>query len=178
MMDKNQDTKRLFFGLDLPNDKKDLISNWLATNVSSSRKPVRKANLHLTLAFLPNVNTINKKKLVEFANQIIATPFKLRFSQTDYWQKTGIFFLKPNTTPKALSHLAHKLRDKGEALGIYNNPFAYHPHITLMRGCKQQPIEIKPLPPIEVSFTQFTLFHSTRIENTLCYRPIRSFSLT
>jgi 2'-5' RNA ligase len=177
MTDKKQENKRLFFGLDLPKNNKQAITNWLASQVISPRKPVLSDNLHLTLAFLPNVNSNTEKQLIDFANTFSIAPFSLRFEHCDYWQHSGIFYLRPTNTAQPLIDLATQLRDFGEQQGIYHNPFSYHPHITLIRGCKQPPQVLSNLAPFDVSFEQFKLFHSTRVNNQLRYLPIQTFNL-
>lgn len=178
MIDKNQENKRLFFGLDFSKEEKRHIFNWLSHQVDDKRKPVLQSNLHLTLAFLPNVSPANELLLIEYAKSLTFSSFKLRFAETGYWPNTGIFFLKPCELVTPLNALATSLRTEGERLGIYQNPFDFHPHVTLKRNCKQQPEIKKAITPFEVEFKEFKLFHSTRVNNQLRYLPMKSFKLT
>mgnify|MGYP000002860805 FL=1 len=177
MTDKNQENKRLFFGLDFSEEDKSKIFNWLTSKVESKRKPILKSNLHLTLAFLPNVPIKTQEALIEFARSLSVSPFSLRFEETSFWQNSGIFYLKPTSQPSSLTQLANTLRDEGEKLQLYTNPFAYHPHVTLIRNCKQPPQIIQKITPFDVTYSEFKLFHSTRINNLLRYIPIETFPL-
>ena len=177
MLDKNQENKRLFFGLDFEKEDKYRIFKWLENSVDNKRKSVLEHNLHLTLAFLPNVTLDNEQKLIEFAKHLTLSPFQLQFEHTGYWQDTGIFYLKPNKVTTQLTELATSLRAEGERLGIYKNPHAFHPHITLKRNCKPQPRINKNITPFNVEFKQFKLFHSTRVNNQLRYLPMMEFPL-
>ena len=177
MSDKMQVNKRLFFGLDLTTENKSKIFNWLSASVMSNRKPVQEHNLHLTLAFLPNVNQLQEEELISFANRLTVNPFNLSFSEVGYWQNTGILFLKPDDEPPALLSLANNLRRYGEKQKIYENPFSFHPHITLLRGCKTKPQITRSIRPITCHFNEFKLFHSTKLNGTLRYLPIHNFAM-
>ncbi len=171
-------TKRLFFGLALDEHSKTHIYNWLTRDVKTYRPLINKNNLHLTLAFLGNVNANDEKRYISYAEQIKAKSFALSFGDTGYWQQTGIFYLRPSGIPKQLDMLASSLRNKSHKLATYHNPFAFNPHITLVRGAKrQEPTVYNKMAPLNYKFKQFTLFHSTRIDNQLTYVPIQHFSL-
>ena len=108
MSDKMQVNKRLFFGLNLTPENKASIFNWLSASVMSNRKPVQEHNLHLTLAFLPNVNQLQEEELISFANRLTVNPFNLSFSEVGYWQNTGILFL--TKTHKIYYYLSKEIK--------------------------------------------------------------------
>ncbi len=170
--------KRLFFGLGLSSQAEQAIDDWLHTAVQSKRALVKKTNLHLTLAFLAEVDSEREHELVCFAEQIEFTPFSLTFSATGYWPHNGIFYLKPDESPEPLLSLANKLRDKGEALGLYHNQLPYSPHITLLRRAKPEPLVSRPFGPLTVRFDRFSLYHSHSTDEGLRYDPLKTFLAT
>lgn len=166
---------RLFFGIGLDSHAKHHIQDWLSQQVESKRTFTKPDNLHLTLAFLGLTPSVFLPELENFAQSLTIEPFTLRFEQHDYWQDTGIFFLKPQSIPSQLAELAHSLRTKGESMGLYQNPYAFAPHITLSRGNKQQPNVTKPITPFEIKVDSFSLYHSHQSEQGLVYEPITRF---
>ncbi|MFC0118574.1 RNA 2',3'-cyclic phosphodiesterase [Pseudoalteromonas xiamenensis] len=169
--------RRLFFGIGLKNQAIEQISAWLMHSVHTSRPFTAPYNLHLTLAFYGMVKDDDAQALIENAAKLNVAPFSLTFEETAYWQHSGIFYLKPNSPPTALSALAEPLRDVGEKLNIYTNPHPFSPHITLCRGVKKQPEVVNPIEPLIVPVDRFHLYHSHRNEKGLIYEPIKTFLL-
>lgn len=166
---------RLFFGIGLDKPSKAHIVDWLSQHVDSKRPFTKPENLHLTLAFLGQTPVHFVPELINFAQSLCFTPFSLDFEHIDYWQETGIFFLKPNTLPHELSNLAHALRTRGEEFGLYINPYAFSPHITLCRGNKNKPLVTAPIQPFSLTVDAFHLYHSHQSEQGLVYEPIKRF---
>jgi 2'-5' RNA ligase len=166
---------RLFFGIGLDSQAKQHIQDWLSQQVESKRAFTKPDNLHLTLAFLGLTPSEFLPELERFAQSLTIEPFTLQFEQHDYWQDTGIFFLKPHTIPSQLAELANALRTKGESMGLYQNPYAFAPHISLSRGNKLKPNVIKPITPFELCVNSFSLYHSHQSEQGLVYEPIARF---
>lgn len=178
MMKKiNQDTERLFFGLSLNQHCQSHIHHWATNHISALKPPVHQHNLHLTLAFLAQVTPQQKADYHQFASQIINQKFTLTFTETGYWQKSGVFYLKPSHIPDELNQLATLLRNHSETIGTYHNPFAFHPHITLFRNVKSTPCVRQEMPPVEIEFDTFNLFHSCRINDVLTYQIIERYHL-
>ncbi|MFC3031705.1 RNA 2',3'-cyclic phosphodiesterase [Pseudoalteromonas fenneropenaei] len=170
--------KRLFFGIGIDESGQQQIHDWLTHQVISRKRLLRPANLHLTLAFLAEVDEKLIPELIAFARTLDFTAFSLMFKDTGYWPHNGIFYLKPVEHPPALLDLANTLRDHASNLGLYQNPFGFAPHITLLRGEKPRPNVHADFPSLHQTIRSFHLYHSHRDERGLVYEPIATFTAT
>lgn len=82
-------------------------------------------NLHLTLAYLGEVEQEHIQKLLINASEIQSriTPFKLTLEKIDFWKKSRALVLMPSDIPKELTNLVN-------LLGLSE---AFKPHVTLAK---------------------------------------------
>jgi 2'-5' RNA ligase len=96
-------------------------------------KWMRPDNLHVTLAFLGNVEEDRFPVIREIAAGSVGESFVLGFERAEFWRRSEIVCLAPTETPDALASLADELtrsfRDSG--FPMENRP--YRPHLTLAR---------------------------------------------
>ncbi len=169
---------RLFVAI---NFSKDIVEELYAGTVylknnSTSSKPSRKENLHLTLAFIGESPKV--KNAVSALKSVNCVPFDLtvegfgKFSSKD----GSICFAKVKETP-TLSQTAEKIRDALVAYGFDIDTKPFIAHITLCRQFVPSPsfrLEDmrKLLSQKTARVTDISLMRSDRIGGKLTYTEI------
>ena len=134
-------------------------------------KPYKSHNLHLTLHFMGNVNTVQLSCLKRQAESVPLTPFTLLIDRFGCFKKSKILWLGQKTIPVELNQLHQQLGYVLKACGYTSEERPYHPHITLMRkfnsGFTEQCIN-----PIEWNVREFVLVESIQVEGGVEYSPL------
>lgn len=128
------DRLRLFFALwpdpDLGRRIWDLTRACVAV---SGGRPVKRENLHLTLAFLGDVDVGKLPELRAAAAELHNPGFEFSLDTLVFWARPGVLVLQPGTVPEALSCLAADIRSAMAVFSAGNNSENYRPHVTLAR---------------------------------------------
>lgn len=95
--------------------------------------PQRPENLHLTLAFLGEVNGDRINQLIALGNDLPRDPIRLRLDRIECWQKAALACLRPAETPVALERLVRRLHGALAVEGFVTQPRGFKPHITVVR---------------------------------------------
>jgi len=175
---------RLFLAIELPADLKMALGR-LRVDIPGARW-VPAEQIHLTLAFLGEVEEASVKLLTEELARIQVPGFELCFSGTGCFpnrQRPRVLWsgLKPEPH---LIDLASMVRAVVLACGIPQEERPFSPHITLARLKFPAPRESDvfldqhqklELPPFPVR--EFTLFQSRLTPQGAVHLPIRNFSL-
>lgn len=176
---------RLFIAIELPTGLKNELDR-LRTDIPGARW-VPREQLHLTLAFLGEVDEETAGRLIAQLATIRADSFTLTFSGIGSFpdrQRPRVVWIGVKTEPN-LHRLAAAVRQSVLAAGIFleNRPFS--PHLTLARlklpaaaelGAfleRQSRIFLKAFPVQE-----FTLFQSRLTSQGAVHNPVRRFPLT
>lgn len=98
-----------------------------------SGKWVRPDNLHITLAFLGDVEAERWPELHHIGAESAGQGFSLALDHVQFWPRNGIVCLAPRHAPPALTALAADLskRLRGAGFSIESRP--YKAHLTLAR---------------------------------------------
>lgn len=171
-------SKRLFFGLDLPDEIKQQIVEWRARHFpAEAGLPVAAANLHLPLAYLGDVSDEKAQALIRSAERIHQPAFTLTLDNAGHWLRSGAVWLGPGRAPRGLLQLADLLRSQAARSGCHQHPQPFHPHVMLLR----QAVQPVKLPPLEFSWSlsvkRFVLFESHFARGRSQNREIRSWPL-
>lgn len=102
-----------------------------ATLFPMSGKPVATANLHLTLAFLGEVDASRHSALLSLAGPL--TPCELLFDRVELWNKPRVIVAGCSATPAPMRELVDQLWGCLDRLGFARDPRPFRPHITLAR---------------------------------------------
>ena len=142
-------TERLFFAL-WPSDelRQQLaqVSQQVAQTISG--KAVKLNNLHMTLAFLGNIESPTKRCMQQAAETLQEKSFQLNLSTLGYWTKPHILYLGIGQMPSELFALVNNLTTALMTCGYQPERRAYQAHMTVMRKVSlvKQPLpEISPL---------------------------------
>jgi len=93
----------------------------------------RPDTLHLTLAFLGEVERTRLDALIDAATTVTGTPFNVHLDHTGYWPRPRIAYLAPSKPPEALLRLAADLGGALATAGFSPDARAFRPHVTLVR---------------------------------------------
>lgn len=96
-------------------------------------RAARRETLHLTLAFLGEVDESLLAVLAAPPAGVAAPAFPLRLDRCGAWPRSGIGWLAPSATPPALALLHERLCLWVESLGVHLEKRAFRPHVTLVR---------------------------------------------
>lgn len=172
------ESKRLFFGLDLPGEVKQQIIQWRADSFpSEAGYPVAAESLYLTLAYLGEVSEEKAQTLMQLAGRIRQPGFTLTLDDAGHWPRSGMIWLGPHRAPRGLLQLAEMLRSQAARSGCYQSPQPFHPHVTLLRQATQ-PVK---LPARNFSWSlpvgRFVLFQSHFSRGRTRIKEIKDWAL-
>ena len=137
---------------------------------------MRQDSLHLTLAFLGEVDGTRIPQLAGLASDIAVPAFRFRLDRLDYWEHNRILWAGCVEQPGELGQLVRDLQDRLSAAGFRVDTNSFTPHVTLIRNalCKA-PLQV--LSEIEWSVAEFVLVESLRSGQGALYRPLSSWPL-
>ena len=168
---------RLFFGLQPDTQSALDIIDWRERSLPPMARPVPVDNLHVTLAFLGQVQDRYLEELFDLADKIHSGPFELRINQLGFWSKPKILWIGPDEIPQPVSRLAKMLGNVRKRMGFRADKKEFLPHITVARRCEMPPPASALQPDFTIYFDRFTLFESSRIKSGLYYRAIQDWML-
>jgi nicotinamidase/pyrazinamidase len=175
---------RLFIAIELPGEVKRMLAG-LRTEIPGARW-VPPEQLHLTLAFLGEVEAASCALLTEKLAAIAAPSFELRFSGTGCFpssRQPRVLWAGLAEQPR-LTNLAELVRTAVLACGILQEERPFSPHITLARfrqpagrevGAFLEKHQRLALPVIDVR--EFILFQSRLTPRGAIHRPFGQFPL-
>lgn len=136
-------------------------------------KPVRTDNLHLTLAFLGNVNKAQRDCVETVAESLSITPFSLCLEHLGVFPRAKVLWLGIKEQPDALIQLANDLAKGARDCGIKLDETAFEPHVSLMRKTNQlHELEVEP---IYWNINQFCLVQSISHVEGVEYQVVKSW---
>ncbi|MEW6997578.1 RNA 2',3'-cyclic phosphodiesterase [Colwelliaceae bacterium BS250] len=178
--------QRLFFGLTIDSNNKQLIANWRSQYIKQDVNFVDPDNFHITLAFLGLCNQQKVEQIVAAVNnssaeQFSVESFSVELSHLGFWQQPKILFLGCEHCPEQLQVLAEQLKSLALSLDIPQQQRPYMPHLTLARKAKSlEPINTSNnfnIEPISLTFDTFCLFESVSTPSGVKYDVIHCWGL-
>ncbi|QEM68326.1 RNA 2',3'-cyclic phosphodiesterase [Geobacter sp. FeAm09] len=175
---------RLFIAIELPAEIKRQLEK-MDMRMSGCRW-VPAEQIHLTLAFLGEVDGVTLKRLTGALAAIRAPGFTLRFSGTGCFpdrRRPRILWAGLEPQPK-LDALVSLVREAVLACAIPQEERPFSPHITLARLKLPAPREVEAflmgnraleLPPADVR--EFVLFESSLTSRGAVHTPVKAFPL-
>lgn len=120
----------------------------------------RAESIHLTLAFLGDVDVGDLNRLLDPPREVTSSPFLLTLDAWGCWPRNGIGWAMPAQPPRALLDLAGNLERWLRGAGFPLERRAFVPHVTLLRkvACVEMP---HPMTPVIWSVNEFVLVQST-----------------
>ena len=123
-------------------------------------RPTRRENIHLTLAFLGEVDADRMQCVMDVADQITLPTFDMLFTCLGWWRQNQVAWAATDETPRPLIDLVKQLQLGLIAAGFKFDERRYQAHVTLLRkaNCPSGLIES---PPIIWQAKDFVLVRST-----------------
>ena len=161
---------RYFFALWPPPETAAALETW-AKPLEGRTTP--RANIHLTLAFLGDVDPENS---CAAARGVQGSAHEIPMDTAKYWKHNRIVWAGPRRTPPALQALVEALHALLERAGyaLERRPFAAH--VTLARNAPP-PRELPALPQVEWPVRELTLVRSTLSPGGSSYEVVDRFLL-
>ena len=133
-------------------------------------------NIHLTLAFLGNVDRARQARIEEIAATIPAQRFELDVASVEYWRRNRIVWAGVERCPEALQALAARLEQALSPEGFRFESRPYVAHITLLRDASNAPSSAG-VDPIHWPVSRFALVESVPAARGRAYQVLRDWPL-
>lgn len=169
------DTRRLFFALWPPAPVQTALAD-LAREAGVGGRPVAPVRLHMTLAFLGDLDESAVEPLCAAAGRIRGTAFVLEMARLGHFYRTGVAWVGPESTPTALADLAADVQKAAASAGIRLRSRRFRPHVTLARRA-ERPSSWHVDRPICWTVRGFSLTESVRGEGKAVYRGVARWPL-
>jgi RNA 2',3'-cyclic 3'-phosphodiesterase len=168
---------RLFCALRLPEGILDGLIEWQAQHVRSGR-PVSRANLHVTLAFLGHRSSTALPGIEDATRDAAAAARPIRFEPGGYRETRSVGMLVLRDESDAATALAYDLHARLEALGVYRREQrAWLPHLTVVRF-RERPRLAPPLQELVPFSPSDAAVYLSRLRSSGAqYEVVQSFAL-
>ena len=169
--------QRLFFAL-WPDDilRQQLVHRSKPLVQAAHGRPVPAENLHITLAFLGNVDARQRDCVECMAETIACSSFDLALDSFGHWSRPRVLWFGASETPEPLRLLTESLFAGARECGLSLDARAYSPHLTLMRKVSHAPKK-RDIDPISWSVDRFVLVSSVAVPQGVRYEVVRKWPL-
>jgi len=143
--------------------------------VTCGGRPTRRENLHITLAFVGEVEDERVDMLRATGGALAFEAFDLELERLGYWRHNRIVWAGARSVPAPLSALADGLNRELRAAGyrLDDKPFAAH--ITLLRKANCTG-DLPRIEPIRWKVAEFVLVESVLDAGGSIYTPVARFA--
>jgi len=162
---------KLFFALWPGEAPRRELGRWAAAlhEICTGRR-TRTENLHITLAFLGQVDADRFDAVVAAARSVQPCRCTLRMDQPGYWTHNNIAWLGASRMPPELEAMVGDLRAVLKRLAIPFDPKPFVPHVTMVRNARPPKEDWPTLLPVDWPVGGFALISSERDESGPYYR--------
>ena len=166
--------KRVFFAL-WPDDatRTSLVRATRRGVRLSGGRPIAKERLHVTVAFLGEVDA-ERLELARGAAPIRVGPFDLVLDLLGVWPQSRVLWLAGREVPDALNTLEHDLWTALEERGFRREERIYRPHVTLARRARA--VE-ETVDPVHWRVTELALVESLPDGRNVHYEVVQRWPL-
>lgn len=133
-------------------------------------------SIHLTLAFVGDVDRENLPRLLTPPADVSASAFALTLDEWGCWARSGIGWAAPSLIPTPLRDLAANLEGWLRSGGFELEHRAFTPHVTLIRQAQCVPLA-GVMMPIAWQISEFALIRSQFSSSGARYETIRVWPL-
>ncbi len=142
--------RRVFFAL--PTDpplQSTLAEVAIGVAKRAEGRPTRAASIHLTLAFIGDVEVARLPALVAVGRQLEGAAFTLELDQIGAFRRAKVAWIAASVLPPALMALQRSLVAALTQSGFDTEARPFAPHVTLARHCAraQDPMVLAPALP-------------------------------
>jgi len=164
---------RLFFAL-WPDDAVCArLAHWSRElHAACGGRPTRSENLHVTLAFLGNVEDARVEEVERAAEAVAPRRCSLILDQPGYWKHNRIAWAGASTVPAELETLVRELRAALANSRIHFDAKSFASHVTLLREARE-PAVMPALEPIDWRLAGFALVQSVTLPRGSRYEILK-----
>ncbi len=166
---------RLFFALWPDDAVRAELARWSRElHALCGGRTTRPENLHVTLAFLGNVEDAQVAEVERAASEVSPRAVSLVLDRPGYWKYNRIAWAGASLVPPELAALVSELRGAlaKSRIGFDAKPFASH--VTLLRGARE-PRATPALAPLEWRLDGFALVQSVTLPRGSRYEIRKSW---
>jgi 2'-5' RNA ligase len=175
---------RLFCALwPAPEEQQALMGATAAAVARSPGRPIPVANLHVTLAFLGNVEAVLLPQLRAVLQSVAVAaaggPLHLQFESLEHWMRPQILCATASAAGDAANHafaLAASLRRSTLASGFTPDLKPFHAHVTVARKVQAAP-QAQPIARVTWNLGTFALVASSTSASGSVYSVLESYPL-
>ncbi len=154
---------RLFFALWPDEAVRAQLAHWARElHALCGGRPTRPENLHVTLAFLGNVENARVAEVERAASEVTPCSTSLVLDQPGYWKHNRIAWAGASTVPVEIETCVAELRSALARSRIAFDSKGFVSHVTLLRDARE-PREMPALDPIEWRLDGFALVRSVAL---------------
>ena len=130
------------------------------------------ASLHLTLAFLGELEKAQALELAEWVQGLAISPGEWRLDGWGCFKRPGIVWVGSQAPDPALASLQSMLWHALEARGLTGRPARYLPHVTLLR--RADSLRVDNLPDVDHAwpYNKLELIQSITDHSGACYKTL------
>jgi len=143
---------------------------------ASGGRPVKRENLHLTLAFLGNIDAGMLPELRAAAAELHHPGFEFALDEPSFWPRPKVLVMQPSTFPDAMQGLAEGIRDAMAPFSLGHGSGAFRPHVTLARKAGPAPLQSLEA-QLSWRATEFCLVSSVTDPGGARYEPLARYHL-
>lgn len=132
--------------------------------------------LHVTLAFLGEIDAERYQALLEIADSVCGPGFELTLDRIDYWRRNRIVCASASRVPERLAELARFLVTRLGRAGFRLDARDYTPHVTLLRDAQRAP-DWQEMAPLTWTVSTMSLVETLRANRKLAYRQLQCWTL-
>lgn len=173
---------RLFFALWPPAELAERLAAEAGALARRFRgKATRQETIHVTLAFLGDVEESRLPEVMTAARQVLAAPFDLTVDNLGYWRHNRLLWAGCSAVPPPLEALVGSLRERlREALIVCDDTQRFVPHLTLVRKVSGAPHarDLPGIEPLSWPCRGFALVRSALSDRGSDYATLAEFPFT
>lgn len=136
----------------------------------------RDTSIHLTLAFIGDVDLESFARLRTLPSVVLTTGFTLLLDRWGCWPRNGIGWAAPSRTPEPLQRLSENLDAWLRSGGFQTEQRKFMPHVTLLRQAQYTAMP-EPMVPIEWRVEELALVGSELLPKGAHYRIVARWPL-
>lgn len=134
-------------------------------------------NLHVTLAFLGEVDVRRVDALCRVGASLRTRSFSLVFERVGFFKRSGIVFAGVSDIPAPLMEIEAHARSALAAAGFRTENRTFVPHVTLIRDARAAPAADFSAVRVLWQVRHIVLVESVRGPDGQVYRPLKRFML-
>lgn len=132
-------TERLFFALWPDEAVREQLRAAQDAMPRRGGRPVHVEDVHVTLAFLGQVEAERRACMEAAAGRVRGAPFDLVIDRQGYWPRPRVAWCAPSAIPDPLRELVQGLNGALRPCGFEPERRPYSPHVTLFRDSRAVP---------------------------------------